>query len=144
MDLTDKSTKVRQGEELDLKVVEHFLKDSIAGLSGNLAVEQFPSGFSNLTYLIKVGGTDLVLRRPPFGRKAKTAHDMGREYRILTALHPVFPYCPKPLIYTEDESVMGCPFYVMERIPGIILRKKLPKGLELSPASDAYPVREPA
>ena len=134
MDLTDKSTKVRQGEELDLKVVEHFLKDAISGLSGDLVVEQFPSGFSNLTYLIKVGGTDLVLRRPPFGRKAKTAHDMGREYRILTALHPVFPYCPKPLIYTEDESVMGCPFYVMERIPGIILRKKLPKGLELSPA----------
>src|SRR5664280_894495 len=134
MDLTDKSTKVRQGEELDLKVVEHFLRDSIPGLSGELVVEQFPSGFSNLTYLIKVGGTDLVLRRPPFGRKAKTAHDMGREYRILTALHPVFPCCPKPLIYTEDESVMGCPFYVMERIPGIILRKKLPQGLELSPA----------
>jgi aminoglycoside phosphotransferase (APT) family kinase protein len=96
-------------------------------------VEQFPSGFSNLTYLIKVGGTDLVLRRPPFGRKAKTAHDMGREYRILTALNPVFPYCPKPLVYTEDESVMGCPFYVMERIEGIIMRKNLPRGLELSP-----------
>ncbi len=95
MDLTDKSTKVRQGEELDLKVVEQFLKDSIPGLSGDLVVEQFPSGFSNLTYLIKVGGTDLVLRRPPFGRKAKTAHDMGREYRILTSLHPVFPYCPR-------------------------------------------------
>jgi aminoglycoside phosphotransferase (APT) family kinase protein len=134
MDLTDKSTKVRQGEELDFKVVEHFLKDAIPGLSGDLVIEQFPSGFSNLTYLIKVGGTDLVLRRPPFGRKAKTAHDMGREYRILTALNPVFPYCPKPLVYTEDESVMGCPFYVMERIPGIILRKKLPKGLELSPS----------
>jgi aminoglycoside phosphotransferase (APT) family kinase protein len=133
MDLTDKSTKVRQGEELDLKVVEQFLKDAIPGLSGDLVVEQFPSGFSNLTYLIRVGVTDLVLRRPPFGRKAKTAHDMGREYRILTALHPVFPYCPKPLVYTEDESVMGCPFYVMERIPGIILRKKLPKGLKLSP-----------
>jgi aminoglycoside phosphotransferase (APT) family kinase protein len=133
MDLRDKSTKVRQGEEFDLKVVEQFLKDAIPGLSGDLVVEQFPSGFSNLTYLIKVGGTDLVLRRPPFGRKAKTAHDMGREYRILTALNPVFPYCPKPLVYTEDESVMGCPFYVMERIEGIIMRKNLPRGLELSP-----------
>jgi len=133
MDLRDKSTKVRQGEELDLKVVEQFLKDAIPGLSGGLVVEQFPSGFSNLTYLIKVGGTDLVLRRPPFGRKAKTAHDMGREYRILTALNPLFPYCPKPLVYTEDESVMGCPFYVMERIEGIIMRKNLPRGLELSP-----------
>jgi aminoglycoside phosphotransferase (APT) family kinase protein len=131
MDMTDKSTQVRQGEELDLKVVEGYLKDTIPGLSGDLVVEQFPSGFSNLTYLIKVGGTDLVLRRPPFGRKAKTAHDMGREYRILSALNPVFPYCPRPLVYTEDEAVMGCPFYVMECFKGIILRKNLPRGLEL-------------
>ncbi len=133
MDVTDKPTKVRQGEELDLKVIERFLKDNIPGLSGELLVEQFPSGYSNLTYLIQVGGTELVLRRPPFGRKAKTAHDMGREYRILKALNPVFPYCAKPLAYTEDESVMGCPFYVMERIQGIILRKNLPKGLEFTP-----------
>ena len=133
MDLIDKPTTIRQGEELDIKRVEGFLKDSIPGLSGDLTIEQFPSGFSNLTYLIKVGSTDLVLRRPPFGRKAKTAHDMGREYRILSALHPVFPYCPKPLVYTEDESVLGCPFYVMERIEGIILRKDLPAGLQYTP-----------
>ncbi|MCU0576417.1 MAG: phosphotransferase family protein [Desulfobacterota bacterium] len=133
MDLTDKSAQVRQGEELDLRVVEGYLKDTIPGLSGDLVVEQFPSGYSNLTYLIKVGETDLVLRRPPFGRKAKTAHDMGREYRILSALNPVFPCCPRPLVYTEEESVMGCPFYVMERFKGIILRKNLPKGLTLSP-----------
>jgi aminoglycoside phosphotransferase (APT) family kinase protein len=109
------------------------LKDSIPGLEGDLVVEQFPSGFSNLTYMIKVGERDLVLRRPPFGRKAKTAHDMGREYRILSALNPVFPYCPKTLVYTDDESVMGAPFYVMERIRGIIIRKDLPKGLEYTP-----------
>ena len=93
--MTDKSTQVRQGEELDLKVVEAFLKDTIPGYPGDLVVEQFPSGFSNLTYLIKVGGTDLVLRRPPFGRKAKTAHDMGREYRILSALNPGFSLLPE-------------------------------------------------
>jgi aminoglycoside phosphotransferase (APT) family kinase protein len=133
MDVTDKPTKVRQGEELDVKVIERFLKDNIPGLSGELLVRQFPSGYSNLTYLIQVGGIELVLRRPPFGRKAKTAHDMGREYRILKALNPVFPYCPKPLVYTEDASIMGCPFYVMERIKGIILRKTLPKGLDFSP-----------
>jgi aminoglycoside phosphotransferase (APT) family kinase protein len=133
MDFTDKPTKVRQGEELDLKVIERFLKDNIPGLSGEILVRQFPSGYSNLTYLIQVGDKELVLRRPPFGRKAKTAHDMGREYRILKALNPVFPYCPKPLAYTEDESVMGCPFYVMERIQGIILRKNLPRGLEFTP-----------
>ena len=133
MDPTDKPTKVRQGEELDLGAVEQFLKDSIPGLSGDLLVEQFPSGYSNLTYLIKIGDAELVLRRPPFGRKAKTAHDMGREYRILNALNPAFPYCPKPLAYTEDESIMGCPFYVMERIRGIILRRDLPRGLEIAP-----------
>jgi aminoglycoside phosphotransferase (APT) family kinase protein len=132
MDVTDKPTMVRQGEELDLKAVESFLKGSLPGLSGELTVEQFPSGYSNLTYLLKVGETELVLRRPPFGTKAKTAHDMGREYRIVTALHPVFPYCPKPVAYMADESVLGCPFYVMERIRGIILRKSLPKGFELT------------
>jgi aminoglycoside phosphotransferase (APT) family kinase protein len=133
MDVIDKPAKVRPGEELDLKKVEVFLKDTIPALSGDLVFEKFPSGYSNLTYLIKVGNTDLVLRRPPFGRKAKTAHDMGREYRILKALNPVFTYAPKPLVYTEDESVMGCPFYVMERIHGIILRRDLPKGLEFTP-----------
>jgi len=133
MDFIDKPAKVRQGEELDVKAVEAFLKDNIPGLSGPMAVEQFPSGYSNLTYLIRIGDKELVLRRPPFGRKAKTAHDMGREYRILKALNPVFPYCPKPLVYTENESILGCPFYVMERIHGIILRKKLPEGLEFTP-----------
>ncbi len=133
MDLTDKPTQVRQGEELNLKAIRQFLKDSIPGLSGALTVKQFPSGYSNLTYLIEVGERELVLRRPPFGTKAKTAHDMGREFRILSALKPVFPYCPKPLVYTEDESVIGCPFYVMERIKGIILRRKPPEGFELTP-----------
>jgi aminoglycoside phosphotransferase (APT) family kinase protein len=133
MDVTDKPTKVREGEELDLKAVESFLRDNIPGLSGGIQVEQFPRGYSNLTYLIKIGDKELVLRRPPFGRKAKTAHDMGREYRILKALNPVFPYCPKPLVYAGDTSQIGCPFYVMERIKGIILRKTLPRGLEFSP-----------
>ena len=133
MVFNDKAVSVRQGEELDTGRVGEYLRGMLPGLVGDMAVEQFPSGYSNLTYLIKVGNTDLVLRRPPFGRKAKTAHDMGREYRILTALKPVFPYCPKPLLYTEDETVMGCPFYVMERFQGIILRKNPPKGLVFSP-----------
>jgi len=133
MDVTDRPVKVRDGEELDVKKVEEFLKDSLSGLEGDLVVKQFPSGFSNLTYMITVGEKEFVLRRPPFGRKAKTAHDMGREYRILSALSPVFPCCPRPLVYTEDESVMGCPFYVMERIGGIIVRRDLPKGLSFTP-----------
>jgi len=133
MDLSDRAVGIREGEELDVQKVGEFLKDSISGLSGDLVVEQFPSGFSNLTYLIRVGNREMVLRRPPFGRKAKSAHDMGREYKILSALDGVYPYTPTPLLYTEDAGVMGCPFYVMERIPGIILRKELPRGLDLTP-----------
>jgi len=131
-DLIDRATSIRSGEELDAQKVLEFLKASIPGLEGKIEIKQFPSGFSNLTYSVKVGDREMVLRRPPFGKKAKTAHDMGREYKILSALKPLFPYCPQPLVYTEDEFVMGCPFYVMERIPGIILRRDLPPGMELN------------
>ena len=79
----------------------------------------------------------MVMRRPPFGTKAKSAHDMGREYKVLSALHGKFPYCPKPLAFTEDPSIIGGPFYVMERIKGIIIRRDIPEGLNLSPAMAA-------
>lgn len=133
MDFTDQATKIRPGEELHTGRLKAFLKDTIPGLKGPPTVQQFPKGHSNLTYLIRMGDRKLVLRRPPIGTKAKTAHDMGREYKILKALKPVFSYVPQPLVYTEDLSVMGCPFYLMERIEGIILRKEMPQGLNLSP-----------
>jgi len=132
MDIYDKPAAIRQGEEINTSRVEEYLKDTIPGLSGSLSVEQFPSGYSNLTYLIRFGDKAMVLRRPPFGTKAKTAHDMGREYRILSALRPIFPYVPEPLVYCEDEAVIGCPFYVMERINGIIIRREVPEGLEFT------------
>ena len=75
----------------------------------------------------------MVLRRPPFGAKIKTAHDMGREYRILSRIWKAYPKVPRPLAYCEDESVLGAPFYVMERVSGIILRAKPPPGLQLLP-----------
>jgi aminoglycoside phosphotransferase (APT) family kinase protein len=133
MDFTDKADAIREGEELEAEKIEAFLKRTVPGLQGRLAIRQFPRGYSNLTYLLAIDDKEWVLRRPPFGTKAKTAHDMGREYRILKALHPVFPYCPRPVAYTEDLSVIGCPFYVMERIRGIILRRDPPKGLSFSP-----------
>jgi aminoglycoside phosphotransferase (APT) family kinase protein len=132
MDFTDRTRPIREGEQFDPAKVEAFLKEQIPSLRGELTVSQFPGGHSNLTYLIRAGDRELVFRRPPFGRKAKTAHDMGREYRILKALRPAFPYCPEPLAYTEDESLIGSPFYVMERIRGIILRKDLPEGLSFT------------
>ncbi len=133
MSQNDESVKVRPGEEFDVNKVGEFIRSKIPGVTGPISVEQYPSGYSNLTYLIKLGEKELVLRRPPLGRKAKTAHDMKREYTILNALHPVFPLCPKPLCYTDDESIMGDSFYIMDRLEGIILRKEMPSGIELEP-----------
>ncbi len=128
----------REGEALDAFKVEAFLRDMIPGLDGEMGIRQFPSGHSNLTYSVSCGRRELVLRRPPLGTKAKTAHDMSREYQILTALMPVYPYCPRPLAYTDDPDVMGCPFYVMERIQGIILHREIPDSLNLSPGDVSH------
>ena len=132
-DFVDKSRKVREGEDLDAAKLEAFLKEAIPGLSGKIEISQFPSGYSNLTYMLTVGDTELVLRRPPFGNQVKSAHDMGREYKVLSRLHSVYPPAPKALAYCEDAAVLGAPFYVMERRRGIILRQSLPKDLVLKP-----------
>jgi len=133
MDVIDQPKSVRAGEELDLGKLDGYLSKHLAGYSGPLVVEQFPSGYSNLTYLLRAGDQQLVLRRPPFGAQAKGGHDMSREYKILSHLIDVYPKVPRPLIYCNDESVLGAPFYVMERLHGIILRASKPKGLELTP-----------
>jgi aminoglycoside phosphotransferase (APT) family kinase protein len=132
MNNIDQATTIRSGEELDSARVEAFFRDSFPDLNGEMTIRQFPCGNSNLTYLVTIGDRELVLRRPPFGKKAKTAHDMGREYKILSAIHPVYSYAPRPLVFSEDTSVLGSPFYVMERKTGIIVRKDLPSGHELS------------
>lgn len=131
-DFTDKTDEVRPGEEFDLDAVKKYLKDKIPELGGEVTVEQFPQGHSNLTYMLKAGGRELVLRRPPFGSKVKSAHDMGREFKVLSALHSRYSKAPKPLAFCEDESVIGAIFYVMERIPGVILRKELPEDMDFS------------
>ncbi len=132
MTVTDQATEVRSGEALDPETIESFLHDALPGLTGDLKVHQFPRGHSNLTYLVTVGQREFVLRRPPFGTKAATAHDMGREYRVLSALDGVYPYSPKPIAFCEDAGVIGAPFYVMEPIRGIIVRRKFPEALNLS------------
>jgi len=133
-DHIDRPGAVRDGEQLDIDRVEAYLKDTIPGLEGPLTLAQYPRGASNLTYLATCGERQMILRRPPFGTKAATAHDMGREVKVLTALCDRLPYVPRPLAYCQDEAVMGCPFYVMERIEGIILRQDLPPGLFSSPS----------
>ena len=129
MDVTiDTPKAVREGEGFDLNKLEAYLKLAIPNLEGALDVAQFPSGFSNLTYLLSVGDRELVLRRPPFGSKVKSAHDMGREYKVLSGLHPIYPAAPKPLALCDDMDVM-------ERIRGAILRGEKPDGFDASEAT---------
>jgi aminoglycoside phosphotransferase (APT) family kinase protein len=130
--LLDNTAPVRRGEELDVARLEPYLRSHFPHLGGTLIVRQFPSGHSNLTYSVTLGDKEMVLRRPPFGSKVKTAHDMGREFRVLERLHSSYP-APKPLLYCGDDSILGAPFYVMERVHGIVLRRELPAGIEITP-----------
>lgn len=134
-DWLDHAGAVRAGEELDVARLEPVLLAALPGVQGPLLVEQFARGYSNLTYLLRLGERDLVLRRPPFGANIKGGHDMGREVRILRGLEDVYPKAPRPLFYSEDESILGAPFYVMERVRGVILRTHLPPGLTVTPAT---------
>ena len=117
----DSPRPVRPGEELDRGRLAAFLREAL-GIDGEPEVEQVASGYSNLTYLVRAGGREMVLRRPPVGSKVRTAHDMGREHLILTRLRPVYELVPRTLAACADPEVLGFPFYLMERVPGVILR----------------------
>jgi aminoglycoside phosphotransferase (APT) family kinase protein len=116
---------VRSGEELNLPVLADYLRRQL-NISGPLTVEQFPSGHSNLTYLLCADGKQYVLRRGPLGPVAPKAHDMAREYRLLRALHPHFPEAPEAFHLCEDLSILGATFFLMERRHGVILRDRMP------------------
>jgi aminoglycoside phosphotransferase (APT) family kinase protein len=131
-DFRDRPASLRPGEELDLARLEPFLRIHFPDATGALEIAQFPSGHSNLTYLLRLGDRELVLRRPPFGTKVKSAHDMSREYRVLAKLHAAYPPAPEVLLYCDDVSILGCPFYMMKPIHGIILRRSLPPGLNFT------------
>jgi aminoglycoside phosphotransferase (APT) family kinase protein/phosphosulfolactate phosphohydrolase-like enzyme len=123
--------RVREGEGFDLEAVERYLREHLDGLpEGELKVRQFPSGASNLTYLLEVGDWEGVLRRPPFGPVPPKAHDMGRESGVLMRLHEAYPLAPMPYFFCDDESVIGAPFYVMERRRGVVVDDEFPEGVE--------------
>ena len=125
---------VREDERFDTEAVEGYLRERIDDLpEDELKVRQFPSGASNLTYLLRIGGWEGVLRRPPLGPVPPKAHDMGREFRILSRIHPHFPLAPKPYLFCDDESVIGAPFYVMERREGVIIDDSFPEEIEPTP-----------
>lgn len=121
---------IRRGEEFDVAGVWAYLHEQVNGLPEALPeVEQFPSGASNLTYYLKSGHFEAVLRRPPFGPLPPKAHDMAREAAILAKLNPHFPLAPRPYAFCADESRIGGPFYVMEYKHGVVLDDRFPDGV---------------
>ena len=127
---TEDTIQVREGENFDLQKVEQYLREHIEGIGeGSLQVRQFPSGASNLTYLVQIGSWEGVLRRPPFGPVPPKAHDMEREAGLLQHISPVFPLAPRPYVFCNDMAIMGVPFYVMERRHGVVVNEKFPEGV---------------
>ena len=126
--LLDSPSPVRDGESIPIDAL-HEWWDSAIGHVGLMDVEQFPRGFSNLTYLVRAGGEEYVLRRPPFGVKEGIAHDVLREGRLLRALRPAYARVPRVLALCQDAGVIGAPFFVMERVRGLIVRDTLPASL---------------
>ncbi len=124
---------IRQGEELNAANLQTFLRENLSAKIDEIEISQFPGGSSNLTYCVKIGANEYVLRRPPFGNQVKSAHDMAREFNVLSKLSEVYKPAPKPLIYRADEAVIGSEFYLMERRNGLIIRGKSPDVLVDSP-----------
>jgi aminoglycoside phosphotransferase (APT) family kinase protein len=132
---------VRASEQLDWGALANYLRQKLTTIIGPrfdaaapMTVEQFPGGHSNLTYLLRCGDQEFVMRRPPFGPVPPKAHDMAREYRILEAVYPVFSLAPQPFVLCEDASVIGSIFYIMERRHGLVVRYDEPPELAGQPA----------
>lgn len=132
--MIDSAVAVRAGEEVDLVKVGAYLRAQGLQLDGDPQIRQFPGGASNLTYQISYANKDLILRRPPFGHIAKSAHDVVREAQIMKLLRPVYPAVPEIYAICEDSEVIGAPFYVMERLVGVIPRQEFPPELGLDAA----------
>ncbi len=123
--MLDQAKEIRPGEDLDWKMLESYLKESIPDIQGEMSVAQFHGGHANLTYLVSFGDQDLIVRRPPFGKIAPGAHDMKREFKVLSKLYKFFPRAPRAFHYCDDEKIIGAPFVVMERRTGVVVRIKL-------------------
>ena len=133
MALIDQGGSIRHGEELDIQKVDRWLRQHLPDLAQELPeVTQYSGGASNWTYHLKYANHDLILRRPPAGTKAKGAHDMVREYNIQKQLKAVYPAVPEMIALCQDDAIIGCEFYIMRRIEGIIPRANLPKELTMT------------
>lgn len=128
----DSTTTVKQGEELNVEQLNKYLNEVAPQVGEVVGITQFPGGFSNLTYCLQTATDEYVLRRPPFGANIKSAHDMGREFKVLSLLKPHYDKIPQPIVFCEDEAILGAPFYIMQRIKGVILRATNAPKMQLS------------
>lgn len=124
---------MRPDEQLDMRRLGDYLAGNLPGSDQTLAVRQFGGGAANLTYLLDYGAQQYVLRRPPLGPVAASAHDMGREYRVLSVLHQAYPYAPRAFLFCDDLSVIGAPFFVMERRQGVVVRRTMSEAYAAMP-----------
>ena len=124
---------VRPDERLDENALADYLRGKLPGSHNALMIRQFGGGAANLTYLLDYGTEEYVLRRPPLGPVAASAHDMGREYRVLSVLHQAYPYAPRAFLFCGDEAIIGAPFFVMERRHGVVVRRSMPEAFAAFP-----------
>lgn len=131
--MIDQPTQTRAGEEPNRAALTSYLRKYLP-IAPEISIQQFPSGYSNLTYLIQSGNDEFVLRRPPVGANIKSAHDMAREFNVLASLRKAgYQKSPEPILLCEDESIIGATFYLMRRVKGVILRNRVPKDLKIDP-----------
>ncbi|MCP5371347.1 MAG: phosphotransferase family protein [Hyphomicrobiales bacterium] len=124
---------VRPDEQLDTSRLEPFLRANLEGAEGPLAVAQFGGGHANLTYLLRFGEREFVLRRPPLGPVAPSAHDMRREHRVLSRLYAAYPLAPRSFLFCDDPALIGAEFHVLERRRGIVIRDTFPPPFDGKP-----------
>src|ERR1700726_1506891 len=128
----------RPDERLDTARLEPYLHAHLEGAEGPLTVRQFGGSKANLTYLVRFGTQEFVLRRPPLGPIPPGAHDMRREHRVLSVLHRRFTLAPRSLLLCEDESIIGAVFIVEERRHGFVIRDDIPPGFAGRPALNRH------
>jgi aminoglycoside phosphotransferase (APT) family kinase protein len=131
----DAPVAVRSGEEIDIKKLNDYLASHSPEIGEVISITQYPGGYSNLTYCLTTDNLDYILRRPPIGADIKSAHDMGREFKVLSKLIEYYPIVPQPFVYCENPQIIGAPFYIMKRIEGVILRAHSTPKLGIDPGT---------